>query len=133
MDVEERLLEHLQAEALTKGTETAVRDYKTQLDSIKSHESAAAMQTDQKESVESTPTATEPRSAETQVEAETQVPATPATPSRESEPGKATAEELTLAFQSQHIMCNWVHINMLPVVAHYLLLFTACAQELRCT
>ena len=50
VDVEERLLEHLQREALAKGTEDAVRDYKDQLDSIKAHEPAASMQTDPKDS-----------------------------------------------------------------------------------
>ena len=46
---------------------------------------------------------------------------------------RAQGDSISLAFQSQHIICNWVHINVLPVVAHYLLLLTACAQKLRCT
>ena len=60
VDVEERLLDHLQKEAMAKGTETAVRDYKDQLESIQAHEPAAAMPTDST-NAESTPTATESR------------------------------------------------------------------------
>ena len=106
VDVEERLLEHLQREALAKGTEDAVRDYKDQLDSIKAHEPAASMQTDPKDGGESTPTDTEPQRKETQ-SVETEVPVTVTTeaapqpttqPTRARAPGEATAEELNKAF-----------------------------------
>ena len=53
VDVEERLLEHLQKEVLAKGTETAVRDDRNQLDSIETQEgSVAAIQTDSRDSAD---------------------------------------------------------------------------------
>ena len=87
VDVEERLLEHLQKEVLEKGTETAARDYRNQLDSIEAQkESVAAIQTDSRDNAEGIPTATKPRLEETQQERET---------------GQATAEELHRAFTDE--------------------------------